>query len=618
MNNKILIWVIVFLLLVVWAGAFHMYNSDKMIAGNSLHNMMMWGKIDMDDGKMMMGWDDDAMKEHCKMMPEMKGCEKYAQWNDEKSCNWEKGCGMWKMGETKAMMWAKSWEKFDTSVENLPEAKKSEIVVLKDWDTYEMVASAVKQEVWNRTIKRLAYNGMIPGPLLKVEKWAKIKLKLTNKLWIETTLHSHWLRLEDSKFDGLPTTMWGEQKPMKDGESFTYELNFPDTGIFWYHPHMREDYTQEMGLYGSFNVTEENYWNKVDREEFLILDDFSEDDVFFKDKVNKTLMWRFWNIMMINNDEDYKLEVNQYETIRLFVTNVANTRTFNFTISKDWVNQDVKLVWWDIGRVEKERVINSQIMAPAERYIIETRFDVNWEYTIKSQNRILWKIIVKDTGIRIKQKDFWSDLRNNSSDYKNIRDNLDNFLAKKADKKLRLTIWMEGMWEMRMWMEHKDWKGKMMWGNEEDMLKKEESMWGKMEHNESDGIEWEDDMKMMNNMSNDKMMEWKLVDEETKKENMDIEWKFKKWDYIKVEIYNDPKSMHPMQHPVHFHWQRFVVLTRDGKVNDNLQWKDTTLVRNGEKIEILIEMTNVGLWMSHCHIAEHLQSGMMMNFRVED
>jgi FtsP/CotA-like multicopper oxidase with cupredoxin domain len=70
-------------------------------------------------------------------------------------------------------------------------------------------------------------------------------------------------------------------------------------------------------------------------------------------------------------------------------------------------------------------------------------------------------------------------------------------------------------------------------------------------------------MSMMNKMSNDGMMEWKLVDEETKKENMDIEWKFKKGDFVKVEIFNDPESMHPMQHPVHFHGQRFIVLTRD-------------------------------------------------------
>jgi suppressor of ftsI len=77
---------------------------------------------------------------------------------------------------------------------------------------------------------------------------------------------------------------------MEDGESFTYELDFPDTGVYWYHPHIREDYTQEMGLYGNFNVTENAYWNKIDREEFLILDDFSEDDVFYKNKINKTLM----------------------------------------------------------------------------------------------------------------------------------------------------------------------------------------------------------------------------------------------------------------------------------------------------------------------------------------
>jgi len=141
-----------------------------------------------------------------------------------------------------------------------------------------------------------------------------------------------------------------------------------------------------------------------------------------------------------------------------------------------------------------------------------------------------------------------------------------------------------------------------------------------MMENDGDLIEWEDSMKMMNNMSNDEMMEWQIIDEtniKDLKKNMGIKWNFKKDDFVKVEIFNDPKSMHPMQHPVHFHGQRFVVLTRDGKVNNNLQWKDTTLVKNGEKIEILIEMTNIGTWMSHCHIAEHLQSGMMFTFKVK-
>ena len=53
------------------------------------------------------------------------------------------------------------------------------------------------------------------------------------------------------------------------------------------------------------------------------------------------------------------------------------------------------------------------------------------------------------------------------------------------------------------------------------------------------------------------------------------------------------------------------------KAKENLQWKDTALVRTGETIDIIIEMSNVGDWMAHCHIAEHLHAGMMMNFSVE-
>ena len=72
-----------------------------------------------------------------------------------------------------------------------------------------------------------------------------------------------------------------------------------------------------------------------------------------------------------------------------------------------------------------------------------------------------------------------------------------------------------------------------------------------------------------------------------------------------------------MHHPFHVHGAgRFLVLSRDGKVDDNLVWKDTVLVRSGETVEILLEVSNPGLWMAHCHIAEHNQSGMMFSFRV--
>ena len=58
-------------------------------------------------------------------------------------------------------------------------------------------------------------------------------------------------------------------------------------------------------------------------------------------------------------------------------------------------------------------------------------------------------------------------------------------------------------------------------------------------------------------------------------------------------------------------------VARDNKVEPNLAWKDTVLVRTGETVDILLDVTNPGLWMAHCHIAEHHESGMMFNFQVD-
>jgi FtsP/CotA-like multicopper oxidase with cupredoxin domain len=60
------------------------------------------------------------------------------------------------------------------------------------------------------------------------------------------------------------------------------------------------------------------------------------------------------------------------------------------------------------------------------------------------------------------------------------------------------------------------------------------------------------------------------------------------------------------------------VLSRNGVPNQNLAWKDTVLVPAGETVDILVEMSNPGDWMVHCHIAEHLQSGMMFTYHLHE
>jgi FtsP/CotA-like multicopper oxidase with cupredoxin domain len=72
-----------------------------------------------------------------------------------------------------------------------------------------------------------------------------------------------------------------------------------------------------------------------------------------------------------------------------------------------------------------------------------------------------------------------------------------------------------------------------------------------------------------------------------------------------------------MQHPIHLHGQRFLILAVNGEQTRNLVWKDTVLVPAGGTVDILFDPSNPGRWMGHCHIAEHLSAGMMMPFTVE-
>jgi FtsP/CotA-like multicopper oxidase with cupredoxin domain len=132
------------------------------------------------------------------------------------------------------------------------------------------------------------------------------------------------------------------------------------------------------------------------------------------------------------------------------------------------------------------------------------------------------------------------------------------------------------------------------------------------------GIEWEDDMVEVNRGTTPANMRWKLIDRATGAEGAAIDWRFRVGDRVKIRLVNEMDSDHPMQHPFHIHGAgRFLILSRDGAVEPNLVWKDTVLIPTGQTVDILLEVSNPGRWMAHCHIAEHHESGMMLSFTVE-
>lgn len=488
-------------------------------------------------------------------------------------------------------------------VTKLPEAQEPKVAELRSGDEYSVIASIVKKKINGQEVKMLAYNGSIPGSIIKVKQGSEITVNFTNNTDIETTIHSHGVRL-DNKFDGVPDVT---QEPVKVGETFAYRIKFPDAGMYWYHPHIREDYAQESGLYGNFWVvpSNENYWSKVNQEVPLFIDDVLIENgkiASFGSIADHTLMGRFGNTMLVNGKTDYKMQAKKGEVIRFYVTNSANTRVFNLSIP----NAKLKLVGGDNGKYEKERFVESVIISPSERALIEAYFPDSGEYKLvhetPEKKYTLGTIGVSNEQTAISFKQDFEKLRTNSDTISSIDPFRDYFDAA-VDKSIKLSLTMKSSMGGNRG-QHMMHGGNMM----------DDSM---MSMGNSDPIEWEDDMGMMNKNSTTDSLKWELIDEQTGKINDDINWKFKVGDKVKIKIYNDPDSMHPMQHPIHLHGQKFLVLSEDGKQNDNMVWKDTILVPTGSTVELLVEMENPGTWMAHCHIAEHLESGMMFGFTVE-
>ena len=129
-------------------------------------------------------------------------------------------------------------------------------------------------------------------------------------------------------------------------------------------------------------------------------------------------------------------------------------------------------------------------------------------------------------------------------------------------------------------------------------------------------VEWSGTMTIMNWLTTSNEVTWLLRDSVTGAENMDIDWNFQVGDVVKIRLVNNRDAWHAMQHPLHIHGQRFLVLDQDGVRNNNLVWKDTVLLPAGTTTDILLEISNPGRWMVHCHIAEHLESGMKFVFEV--
>src|SRR5690242_3153425 len=274
-----------------------------------------------------------------------------------------------------------SGQLFPTDPTGLPEATSPEVLSLADGDTLNLRLAPVAKRLRDSTVRMLGYNGSIPGPTLRVRQGSEVIVNVTNDGDLDTTVHWHGLRL-DNKYDGVPHET---QLPIAVGGSFTYRIRFPDPGLYWYHPHIREDYTQEMGLCGNILVepTEPDYWPPANRDLVLTLDDVLLEDgkiaTFSVSETSYAAMGRFGNLLLIGGETDPELTARRGEVLRLWLTNTANTRVFNVRLP----GARLKLVGGDSGRVEHEQFVSEVLLAPSERAVVDVLLEQAGQLTLE-------------------------------------------------------------------------------------------------------------------------------------------------------------------------------------------------------------------------------------------
>lgn len=485
----------------------------------------------------------------------------------------------------------------------LPAAKASALTALRSGDTLDLTAMLVRRTIRGHAFAMYGFNGQVPGPLIRVPRNATITVHFHNAIDLPSSVHWHGVRV-DNRSDGAVGVT---QEAVAPGASFTYTVHFPDAGVYWYHPHVREDVEQAMGLFGNMLVDapDSAYYSPANREEILTFGDLMmQSDTlipFGREAADFALMGRVGNVLLVNGEPGYGLHAHRGEVVRFYLTNTASSRTWNLSFG----GAPIKLLASDVSRFEREARVPSVVLAPAERYIVEVRFDRPGRYPLinavqainhfrgefEAEVDTLGMVTVDSEPATPDHGTAFAALRNNAEVSAEV-DRYRHWFDKEPDRRITLTVQTNGLPLATV-----------------QFMTIDTAYYAP--------VEWVDGMPDMNWLSTTHQVRWVLRDDATGRENGDIDWHVPQGSVVKLRIFNDPKSFHPMQHPIHLHGQRMLVVSRDGVPTANLVWKDTALIPVGSTVDLLIDASNPGAWMLHCHIAEHLGAGMMLVLHVD-
>lgn len=452
-------------------------------------------------------------------------------------------------------------------------------------------------------------NDIYLGPILRVRKGQKVRIRFKNQLPEKSIVHWHGMHVPE-KYDGHPKDV------IENGETYIYEFEIMNrAGTYWFHPHPHGRTGPQVynGLAGMLIVSddEEEKLN-LPKGEFdmpIVIQDRAfdqENQLLYLNRGRMDKMMGFMgNRIFINGKPDKNLNLKAGATYRLRFLNASNSRFYKLGWSD---GTPLTVIGIDGSLLEKPRSLPFMMLGVAER--VDIWLDL--------------KDMPKETELTMKSLPFSAGMMNMGmmgnmgttlplgSEYDVLKitlDTLENNNIELPEKLLTLNkidpseainednprIFKFFMRRMQWMINGRTWEETGV-ADEETVKLNTTEIWQLV--NSGGGMMGDGGMmggKGM--MGNGGMMKG---------------------------------GMMQMPHPIHIHQVQFNILERDvsdmdpdvwnsvkeGFIDDG--WQDTVLLMPGMKIKIIMRFEDFkGLFLYHCHNLEHEDMGMMRNYKIE-
>lgn len=409
-----------------------------------------------------------------------------------------------------------------------------------------------------------AFNGSVPGPVLRARQGETLRVRYVNQLPQPSTVHWHGIRLPNA-MDGVPGVT---QKAVEPGGEFLYEFRLPDAGTFWYHPHARSSEELGRGLYGAL-IVEEAEPPFADRDETWVLSDFRLDREAriaqdFGQMFDASHGGRIGNTVTVNGRVAESFPMRAGERVRLRLLNAANARIFRLRFE----GHAPLVIALDGHPVEPHAVPDGVVLGPGMR--ADLMLDAIGRPG--ARHRVLddW---YRDAAFRLLDLSYDAAPLARSTPQEPVLALSQNPLAEpELARAERLKLVLSG---------------------------------GAMSP-ELQRAAPEERQRIAQRMRGGDL--WTLNSVSARGHVHQPMFKLARGRSYIVEVHNDTA----WHHPLHLHGVAFRVLTEARR-----PWRDTVLIAPRERVEIAFVADNPGDWMIHCHILEHQDAGMMATMRIE-